>query len=520
MHRPLEHEWKLRAQAPIAAESVRGILTRLAPALAPSPDESDVDYRGEETHDDLYLDDDRRSLLRAGVSLRLRVGPGGAVVCCKLRRRASGGAHVRREIEAPWPTPADAPRPPACASELPADLQHAVEPFTLERPLRPLLRIRTQRERITALRLGQPAAEIALDKVTAELGGRTASFFELEVEAIDDAIPDAAAIAAALRSELDLEPEPEDKLTHSLRLLAALPPPEAAPECLGAVVARQVREASRAMREHEALVRLDGGEADVHGLRSALRRLRSLLRAAADLWPGAAGKTAAEAAAALHRDCGPAREWDVLLNRMPQLLAELPPQLAAGAEPLQQALRARRAESLAAIRRRLLDPRRLQELAQLEAMTEHGAMTAELSARPSAAAAEWIASAARRLQRKLRVLDKQAPMPALHDARLAGKRLRFLLASFADCLPPSHGSILRKLERALDRVGAACDDDGQATAFFALLGDPEMTTTPLTAALLGALASLRHQAALRSARRGAKAMKRLDRRRIWRELIP
>ena len=82
------------------------------------------------------------------------------------------------------------------------------------------LTIDTTRRVIDALRNGQPAAEICLDQGIIRAAGREAPICELEIELLAaGTLDDLAALAAALRQYVALEPEPQSKLARGMALL-------------------------------------------------------------------------------------------------------------------------------------------------------------------------------------------------------------------------------------------------------------------------------------------------------------
>jgi hypothetical protein len=168
-----EVEFKLRSATAIAPDAIEAALAAAGGDAAPPTFH---------THIDLYLDDDRGSLLRQGLGLRLRRDGESSVLCCKERGQRRGAMHVRREIEEPWPRDAA----PARARDLPELLGDAVEPFVLDRPLRPLVTLEVQREERPIRRGGVVLGDFAIDRVTALAQGRRASFFELELEVRGD----------------------------------------------------------------------------------------------------------------------------------------------------------------------------------------------------------------------------------------------------------------------------------------------------------------------------------------------
>jgi len=213
----LESEFRLRAGAPLEVAAVDAALRELDATCRAS---------ASARHEDTYLDDGRRSLLRAGIGLRLRESRGRCVITCKLRRELEGTLHVRREIEAAWST-GELPRE---ASELPETLRNALGAQISGLALLPLLRLEVQRETRILIGDGRDVCELAIDAVTASANGRTATFHELELEVLGDAAT-SERLAHQLRARLPVEFACDDKPTHAAALLGLeLAPQDDQPE--------------------------------------------------------------------------------------------------------------------------------------------------------------------------------------------------------------------------------------------------------------------------------------------------
>jgi inorganic triphosphatase YgiF len=127
---------------------------------------------GEQLEAEYYDTDDLR-LLRAGITLRRRSGGDDAGWHLKL----PVGADTRREVRMPLG---------GDSQPVPGELAKLVRVHARGRPLRPVARMTTDRQRVTLLgQAGESLAEVAYDDVTARtLGGTTtlSSWREVEVE--------------------------------------------------------------------------------------------------------------------------------------------------------------------------------------------------------------------------------------------------------------------------------------------------------------------------------------------------
>jgi inorganic triphosphatase YgiF len=161
-----------------------------------------------------YFDTADGRLRQARYGLRVRELPDRALITLKGPASvAADGVHRRAEFEFPGSDPHPAAWPPGEARDLAVALISAA-------PLVELLTIDTERRIFHVDREGEEVAELCLDRGAIAAGGRTAPICELEVELRPAGVPaDLAAIAAALRAHIPLEPELRSKLARGLALL-------------------------------------------------------------------------------------------------------------------------------------------------------------------------------------------------------------------------------------------------------------------------------------------------------------
>lgn len=505
-----ELEFKLRAAIAIRAEALVDALRDSGFELAPMSSGQ---------HRDVYLDDDRQCLLRRGIGLRLRRSEDDGVLCYKRRGKREGALHVRTEIEAPWQGTAL----PSCAQALPERLRDAIEPFSLDRPLRPMVELHVERERLALAHGGTSIGEFAVDRVTADVNGRSTSFFEIELEVHAD-LPACHRAIEQVLAILPVEPAIDDKLTHSLRVLALLPEPhddDTPPRTLGTLLAVVLRRSYEALRQHEAAVRGSGAPTDVHALRVSLRRLRVLFGAFRSLFHPEALVRAKQAVISLHRACAEVRACDVQLQRLPRLLNRVPSALRAEMDRLTDMLGRTREGALASVREHLRGESHLQELAQLGILCEGGEFEPSESALPAASAAIARRRAARHVRKLLRELGEDPPINQVHELRLATKRLRILCQELAPTVPSLGNRARGRVDQALVKMGALCDHTAEVDRLLLLIEPPSAEPArPRAAALFGSLATLSHASYQDAGKAARKACARLDRRWLWRELGP
>lgn len=505
MDAPTETEFKLRAHGSLEVAAVDAALRELAA----------IDRTSSSQHSDLYLDDAAGSLQRAGIGLRLRRSTDRAELCVKTRARIADGRFDRLELAVAWPT-AEAPR---FAHELPAALRDQVEPFVLLAPLAQRLELRVHRDLRVVRCDDRPVCELVVDHVEAFAADRSFAFAEIELEVLEDAAT-VEQLAQALRARLPLVPAEEDKPSHALRRLGLSPsspgPTLMLPETpLGTALQAIVGNHLATLRRAEARVRSEPDPEALHTLRVALRRLRSLVRSCRDAWASDAAEQALGQLAEFARACGPRRDLDVLLATVQDGLSCLPPELAVGHGAVVERLAAERAQVDATLQERLRHRDHLEAMhnltGQLDRLDDERPQVEE----PLAVALPMrLARACDRLRRLLRTLPADLPLPAVHELRLASKRLRYLAEEFVDVPGHDYARSLEVVVTLQQALGSVCDHAAAATRLAQLaLGEG---VTGSEAAALGGLATWQLQRGRAARRKATKALADVDRKKVWR----
>lgn len=166
---------------------------------------------------DTYLDTPARQVLAAGYALRQRRQPDGILYTLKGLGGAGGAIHLREEVEVL--ASAESPPsnwPPGPARDLALRLVGAL-------PLDPLFSIKQMRVVRPVTREGRQVAEMSLDDVHAEAGGRQDRYFEVEVELKGGTLDDLTALAECLRDEWKLAPQARSKFERALNLSNGTP---------------------------------------------------------------------------------------------------------------------------------------------------------------------------------------------------------------------------------------------------------------------------------------------------------
>lgn len=164
---------------------------------------------------DHYLDTDEGLILRGGFALRLRhnLVRNAWVGSLKGLGGAQGAIHTRAEHEAPIsPNAAPGQWPPSPARDLALSLSQS-------QPLHELFAIhQTRHVRLICLR-DLTVAELSLDEVEYEIGGKRVKSLELEIELKEDGtLDDLRALGDALAG-FGLRPESKSKFERGLALL-------------------------------------------------------------------------------------------------------------------------------------------------------------------------------------------------------------------------------------------------------------------------------------------------------------
>jgi CHAD domain-containing protein len=209
------------------------------------------------------------------------------------------------------------------------------------------------------------------------------------------------------------------------------------------------------IQQHLPLVIADADAEDLHQLRVALRKTRALLKLFGDALPDSAHFK--EEFKGFATATGPVRDLDVLLEQARQHQSELPEAERANAAPVLAALQSQRRAAQkklgAVIRsartRQLLDSWQLY-LEQLPVRTD----LVPITDIPAWTAIHLLAiKNTRRMLRESLAIDAGTSAQALHELRIRGKRLRYLLESFdlsaqKNRVGPLHKK-LRKLQTVL-----------------------------------------------------------------------
>ncbi len=313
---------------------------------------------------------------------------------------------------------------------------------------------------VTVLRDGEgrPLAEVADDTVTASASGpdgaaELQAWREVEVELLDGDEALLAPVGEWLVAAGARASDSSSKLGRVLSSrLPAAPATEPQESTAGEVVLAAVRGQVAALQAADVDLRIDAPDA-VHQLRVAARRLRSILAAFRPVLDRAATEPLRTELSWLGGELGQARDDEVALAHLRELVSEQPPELVLG--PVAARLQQTAIRSAAAGREQALatltSERYLRLLDALHALLDEPpfASSAGDPARPVFLAA--VRKAGERLLRRVRTAERadgDARDVALHEVRKAGKRLRYT-AEVGELGP---GKPPKKLVKAAKRV--------------------------------------------------------------------
>jgi CHAD domain-containing protein len=216
------------------------------------------------------------------------------------------------------------------------------------------------------------------------------------------------------------------------------------------------------MLAREEDVRKGEDPEDVHQMRVATRRLRASLQVVEELYEPGLARRLRRGLRRAARALGDVRDHDVLLAHLTEFAAGLPEGERSQIDPLVAALAAERAAAREELLRELAGERygRLKRRAA-RFLTSPGEGLAELPETGAPPRVRDVAGSAiwRRYEalRAFEVAIEGGSDGALHQARIAGKRLRYTLELFAPALGPRADELLVQLADLQDHLGQIQD---------------------------------------------------------------
>ncbi|MER5884859.1 CYTH and CHAD domain-containing protein [Streptomyces sp. NPDC001941] len=376
--------------------------------------------------DAVYYDTEDLRLAGSDATLRHRTGGGDAGWHLKLPLGGDG----REEIRSPL------------SEHVPGELADLVRSRTRGAPLRPVIRIRTERT-VRELRdaEGTVLAELSLDRVRARSltgGSRKAAWTEIELELAAGQPPLLDAVERVLRKGGIRRAEHPSKLVRAARATGHSPPEGsssagAVKGSPGAHVVAYVSDQVEHLVRLDPAVRRDEPDA-VHRMRVACRRLRSALRSYRSVLDRRATDPVRDELKWLAGELGEERDHEVLRGRLTRALDDVPTQDVLG--PVRARLQVWDAAGGEHSRRRslaaLTDPRYDRLLASLHALTTRPPLRRKANAKPGKVMRRAVLKEYGRLRSRTEralALPQDAETAeldrALHEARKAAKKVRY-----------------------------------------------------------------------------------------------
>ncbi len=365
-----------------------------------------------------------------------------AGIVLAVHREDAAGEQSRWQLDLPGaPETLRVPLAPDAGSPaaVPGDLQELVRGFARERAVRPAGRIRRVRSETRLLGArDRLSATVVHDQVTVATLGRSTevgSWTEIELRAAD---PDPALVDALEQRfrESGLRPATGGAEAELDRMLRPAPPVRSRGAAgrrgsAGAALMEYIDAQVDRIAAEDLRVRRAQPDA-VHQLRVAARRARSAMQAYRGLLDRGHTDPLVDDLREFARALAPARDAEVLYERISTGLASLDPELLLGPAQAQVTRHFARveAEAGAAVLSELDGDRYVRLRAALDELVERPPLTTRAARPARKELPAHVARTARRLDRAVTAaIDPVLPVEerdvAVHAARKAGKRLRY-----------------------------------------------------------------------------------------------
>ena len=397
-----------------------------------------------------------------------------------------------------------------------------------ERPLTPLFKANTRRERRQLLEAGSDLAlaEVDLDETSIEApSGALQQLKRVEVECINATPAALEPFVMQLRDAAQLEPVQMSKFRAGLNAAGLQPTGQVELASVEISAAQPFAETQFALLrryfavvlEKEPLVR-SGSPAAVHEMRVAARRLDVLLRAFSGYGPRWAAASRGTLRAII-KALGEVRDRDVQLEYLHNSSAALTGTDRAAIEPLRERLAQQRVRARARLLHTLDSTRTRSWVAhwldQLRLGTDSAARAR--AATTGSVARELIRSSAGKLRKRADRLNDNSSAKDFHGVRIRAKRLRYTLDAFGSLYGDAAREYLDALAKLQHVLGEYHDSTVRA-GLFAEIVTSGRRVPAATSFLVGRLVE-RDQGKFRECQRKfSKAYRRIKRRR-WRELL-
>jgi len=232
------------------------------------------------------------------------------------------------------------------------------------------------------------------------------------------------------------------------------------------------------MLAHDPGVRVGNNPEDLHQMRVATRRLRSVLNTAAPILDRAWVTEMRSELAWLGGELGPARDLDVLIPYLREEAARLDPADRKALAPLFKKLQGSRLAARRAVLKALRSERYLALLASIEAAAAGPPPGGAGSLRTE------VKNEFKRLRKAMRQVEEEPTDEAIHQARIKGKRARYATELLEDELGKPGVKLLAAAKEFQDAAGEHHDAVVAEARIRALLRGIRAQRTALAAGML------------------------------------
>jgi CHAD domain-containing protein len=380
----------------------------------------------------VYYDTSDLRLARARITLRHRTEGKRSAWQLKLPLHDS-----RREVELPGK-----------ASTPPSQLCDLLFIHLQGRPIRPVATLRTRR---TGMRVGgSSGAEVVLDEVAIlNQSTEVLMFREVEIERLDGDAALIASLERRLRKAGATDHDGRPKMFRALDLPAPrrleIPRRDDPPRAhLQYMLTRQLD----TILSRDPGVRLGGESEDLHQMRVATRRMRSMLRIARPLLKPEWEEPLRDKLGWLGRQLGEARDLDVQIGYFKSQFAKVDASRRAAFERFIANLEQKRHQVQEKLVRQLRRPRYVTLINRLMEAVREPATESNDTSLP-----ELAKKAFKKLRKAVKALDDTASNMAWHNVRIMAKRARYAAELAELCSGRTATRFIEKMKVIQDQLG-------------------------------------------------------------------
>jgi CHAD domain-containing protein len=317
----------------------------------------------------------------------------------------------------------------------------------------PVATLRTRRSGVRVRGPAGPAADVLLDTVTVLHDRRaTARFRELEIERLNGDAALVAHLERTLRAAGAKDHDGRPKLFRALGLPAEPDSPPAADASLTEQLTFMIGRQVTALLARDPGTRLGGAIEDLHQMRVATRRLRTMLRVARPLLDPEWTEPLRAELAWLGELLGPARDLDVQMAYFMEEAATLKSRDRRPLERFIDHLRRERERIQQTLVERLRSPRYLQLIDALVQAAHQPPVVASNTTLGEIAAREF-----KKLRKAMKRLGRSPTHKELHRARILTKRARYAAELAQLSLGKPAGRFAEEAKQFQDLLGAHQD---------------------------------------------------------------